>query len=130
MSVMVGDFVVKCLAASSAVSGLVGERVFPLVIPEGTEYPFIVFEDSCEMTEGTKDGNAGDRVNVDVLVLSKSYQESVVLADGVRKALDGKTGDFDGFSVGDCVCEGWDKDYNGDLPAYLVRLRFLVVCYG
>ena len=56
MSILISKHIVKQLSADPEIVKSVGDRIYPIVIPEGSNYPFIMFEDYGSGPETTKDG--------------------------------------------------------------------------
>ena len=56
MSILTGKFLVEKLQEASELSNSIGDRIYPIVIPNGSVYPFIVYEDSGQGGDETKDG--------------------------------------------------------------------------
>lgn len=44
------------------------------------------------------------------------------MANKTRYVLEGKLARYDDFEVTECNLESWSKNYDADLPAYVVRL--------
>jgi hypothetical protein len=65
-------------------------KVFPLVVEDGTEYPFIVYRRNGVNSICTKDFHLEDEIAVDILCISNDYKESVEVAKTVLSALEDK----------------------------------------
>lgn len=60
-------------------------RIYPIVAPNDTIFPFIVYTRSTVYpARDTKDGWCDDKVSFQITVASDKYDESAVLADKVR----------------------------------------------
>lgn len=124
MSILTGKFLVEKLQEASEISNSIGDRIYPIVIPNGSVYPFIVYEDSGQGGDETKDGPASDNVLCTVTVVAKTYNEAVTLGQAARKAVEGKTACYEDFDVNECVMTTWVKGYDDQLPAFTVSLNF------
>ncbi|MFY9141566.1 tail completion protein gp17 [Sulfuricurvum sp.] len=59
----------------------VGDRVFPLVAPQGTDAPYITFQRISSLDTGTMDGTESlDMGRFQIKVFAKTYEESVFIA--------------------------------------------------
>lgn len=125
MSILVGKHIRKMLH-ESALRDKVGGRIFMDGLNRETEFPFVVYTYTVSKDEGTKDGDE-DLCQVSVFVFSKDGEESLELANDVRKALEHSEGYYDEFSVADTEFES----YRGGLEAdvYERELNFNIKTY-
>lgn len=124
MSILIGKFLVEKLRKNSEISKNIEDRIYPIVIPIGSTYPFIVYEDRGQGQDETKDGPVSDNVSCTVTVVAKTYNEAVTLGQAARKAIEGKMACYDEFDVDECVLTTWAKEYDDQLPAFTVSLNF------
>lgn len=123
MSLLIGIHIQEVLSGAESVSAKVGERIYPLVVPVGTpSYPFICFENVGISEEDSKDGVVNDVVSVQLMVVSKSYGEAVMLAHDVRYTLEGVTAEYPRFEVKDCRLTSTSEDWIDEADAYVVTL--------
>ena len=67
MSILIGLHVVQTLLNNEVVAEKVGDRIFPLVVPQGVErFPFVVYDMQGGSGTTTKDGSVDDAVTVQV----------------------------------------------------------------
>lgn len=123
MSILIGLHVKQALERDEAVRRAVGERIYPLVIPQGTDtYPFVCYDTSGQTGDTTKDGTANGRATVQLTVVAKSYEEAIRTGQAVRYALEGVTGryaEFEARQRGDTV---YNDEYIEAIDAYAVSL--------
>lgn len=121
----IGRAVAALLAAHSGLRAAIGSKVFPIVSKEGTSYPFVVYRRNGIEVQYTKDGKAGETVNVDIVIAAGSYAESIAIADMVREAIEGKA-----FVLGDTLkvygsqLSGADEEFFEDSNVYTQSLNF------
>lgn len=121
----IGKAIAALLAAHSGIVEAVGSKVFPIVSKEGTTYPFAVYRRNGIEVQYTKDGKAGETVNVDIVIAAGSYAESIGLADMVREAIEGKA-----FVLGDTLkvygsqLTAADEEFFEDSNVYTQTLNF------
>ena len=82
----VGKELVSILSGSSAVTDLVGNKIFPLVAVANTTFPFIVYRRSYYTPANTKDYE-GEKVGIEMVVCTTKYDEGVDIADKVATAV-------------------------------------------
>ena len=63
------------------------QSIYPLVIPENTVLPAIVYKRSYD-NEYSKDYYAGSTVAIELSVLSETYNQGVDIADAVKLVFD------------------------------------------
>ena len=124
MSLSIGRHIASALGKSSAVTDIVGNRIYPIIMPQGTAYPFVQFETSTASPDYTKDGVAGDNHQIIVNCVAKTYWQSLELAEAVRSALELVTEEYDDYSVDDCRLDGCEEDYINELDAFVSTLTF------
>ena len=79
------------LTGDSAVSTLVGSKVYPELAPEGTALPYLVYSVVSNTPSDAKDGTPIDEAQVEIFSVANSYGNANDLADKVRAALDRKS---------------------------------------
>lgn len=125
MSLLIGKHIKAVLNANTGVSGAVGKRIYPLVIPEGTpKYPFVVYRNLGIQPDYTKDGNDQDSVQVQVSVIAKEYEKGVEIANDVRYSFEGKEERYPAFTVNECEVVSSSEEYIQDVDAYAINIVF------
>lgn len=76
------------LRQNAAVAALVSSRIYPLVLPENTVLPCIVYERSFA-NQHTKDLLASSDSTVNITIFAKDYVTTVQIAEAVDAALKG-----------------------------------------
>lgn len=76
------------LKNQSAVSTLVGTRIYPLRAPQDPTYPFITYNQSAEVRGHTMDAKVTTNAAMQIHCWAKSYSGAVALADAVTSVLD------------------------------------------
>lgn len=123
MSILIGLHIKRTLEADADVTRLAGNRIYPIVVPQGVDtYPFICYDVSGASGDDTKDGVVDDIATVSMAVIAKTYEDAIVLGNSVRKAFDGKTAEYDEFEVEDCMNISYNDEYIEALDAYAINL--------
>lgn len=109
------EALVTRLAAVSAVTTLVGSRVYPLRAPEGVAQPFLVYQRVAapprETAFGTDPGIARPRFQL--VAWATSYATAKAVATAVRQALQRYRGTVGGVEILDIFVE-FDEDLHDD----------------
>lgn len=123
MSVLIGLHIKRVLANVEAVTRMVGNRIYPLVVPQGVEvYPFICYDMNGNSGDSTKDGVVDDIASVNIAIIAKSYEEAIVIGNAVRYAFEGKTAEYEDFSVTECMNLSYNDEYIDGIDAYALNL--------
>lgn len=124
----IGLLINRILHGSPAVSGFVGDRIYPIVTIEDTVFPFLVYERDSVVPKWTKDGRAYDSVSCTVMVFSENYAESARIAESVRTAMEGGDGEsMDGFVVECIEMSSASELYSND--TFVQQLTFTMETY-
>lgn len=119
----------KYLIAAPAVAGLIGERVHPLVIPQGGKTPCITYQRSGSNRHKTTCGTnrlVGARVKLDCY--SKTYIQAQALAAEVWQRLRDFSGDMQGVEVSDLSLE-LDLDLSDMEPGLYRQSQTYLIWY-
>lgn len=112
------------LLANSSVTGHTGTRIYPIVMPENTPYPMVVYERRTN-PEYSKDDAVLKLTTGIITVISDDYTESIDLANAVNSALENYNGVVSGIDVKDIMLESVDEIYfNG---AYMQKLVYNIL---
>ena len=112
MSLLIGEHISSALGLSAIVASKFGERIFPIVIPEGvSQYPYIVYGGLSIQPDYTKDG-------------ARQAGETVEMANEVRYELEGIRAEYAKFMVNDCTVSSIDVEYLQEIDAYAVNIVF------
>ena len=91
------------LSTSTAVTGHTGARIYPVVLPQDPTLPALTFTRVATMPENTLSGYANyENALVEIDCWSSALKSSKLLADQVRKVMDGATG-YDALLTGETV---------------------------
>ena len=88
--VKIGKYFKDLILSNEAVSEDLDDKIFPLVAVEGTTFPFLVYRRSGYRPSSNKDLE-DEIVNLEVSILSDSYEEGITVTDNVLDALIGQS---------------------------------------
>lgn len=118
------------LTSQTAVSQYIGTRVYPLLAPQGTPLPLIVYQRTGVERERSLTGNVGNPVvTLQLTTYGTSYFSVKQIARSVRLAVDNWTGTTAGVTIQrtTLVTEADGVDMPADdqmLPYYSVNQTF------
>lgn len=105
-------------------------QIFPCVAPQNTSYPFAVYKRLNLQTANTKDiYNYTETANIEVVIVSNTYLESVEKAINVKMYLEHlsgtyKTGKDEVINISDITLVDSSEDWSGN--AYYQILNFQI----
>ena len=120
---MTGLHLSKAIQAILADAGITNAHA--IVAEENTVQPFAVYRRASLTVDGTKDRLLQTQhATLSVQVVSMDYQSGLMLADSITEALVGKTGTFEGVTIGDITLSDAAELYNE--TSYLQDLNFQI----
>lgn len=123
MSILIGLHIARALRKNEIVSAKVGDRIFPLVVPNGVDkFPFIAYDMSGGSGTTTKDGTVDDAASVQISVIAKSHTEALLIGNAVRYALDGYCPTYEEFKVTQTGNISYNDEYVEAIDAYSVNI--------
>lgn len=108
--------------------------IFPLVAPANTTGTFAVYKRSSLKVDNTKDGfNYQEVSNIEIVIVSQTYLESIEKAINVKMYLEHLHGTFqtakdETIEIGDITLIDASEEYNND--AYLQIMNFQVTIFN
>ena len=116
-SLEIGKTIFKLLSENEELKTYVGSKIYPLVATTETTFPFIVYKRSNITPHYTKDYYSGiDYGNIDVVVASNKYNESVEIAALVRDSLENRktTQTENEAQIKSITLDSANEDFNDD----------------
>lgn len=126
MILSISDHVYKTLAATTALTKIVGDRIYPLGTKGEVAFPFVIYERSGIEVEYDKDARRMARVDVSVYAVSDSYTQSLGIAELICDALDKKEATYTGFNVIDAHIESAAEDFVENSFVQRINFRFQI----
>lgn len=120
-----------CLSAGAAIRAILSadkdvcaktNKIFP-VVEDSAELPYIVYRRTSLSGQQTK-GKQADTVSIEILCYTAHYTDGVELAESVRGALGGASGDYAGMTIRSCYLEDSEEAWQDD--AHVQQLVFTV----
>ena len=123
MSILIGLHIARALKRKKEITDKVGDRIFPLIVPQGVDrFPFIAYDMNGGSGTTSKDGTLEDTASVQVSVVTTSHVEALLIGNSIRYALDGYTPRYDEFEVRSTGNIVYNDEYVEALDAYSVNI--------
>jgi hypothetical protein len=122
-----GKAIYSILTSTSAVSAIVGTRVYPQIAAQEAAFPFVVYVLQNVDPSDTKSGvSTLDEVRYDIIVASENYAQASDLTGKIRTALDRYSGTVAGVVI-DSI-QFIDLDVNNDpgTETYLTNSEYII----
>ena len=126
----IGKSIYYLLSNSANVSGIVSTKIYPLRVPQIKDFPAISYQQIANTPTDQKDAVSGfDRIDVDINLWSKSYDQINTLAGYVRTALDRQSISSQGLTVNTIVFVREFDDFSDPAEIYhkVLQFKFIVI---
>ena len=97
---IVGKAIYNILSNTTAITDIVGTKIYPEIAPQNETQPYIVYSIVSNSPVDTKEeGGEIDEAAVEVYCFNTKYTLAIDLGVEVRNALDRKTGTYNGVKI-------------------------------
>ena len=120
--ITIGQTIYTLLTGNTAITGYTGLNIYPLIVPENTPLPLIVYE-RRSTNDASKDANALNNVDVDVMILADEYKESIDIAVLVASTLE----NYSNGTIKKIHFTNIDELYTDGV--FIQKLTFNIKCY-
>lgn len=115
MILQIGKAIYSLLTENEELNNLINKKVYPLIANVNTTFPFIVYRRSGIDSVSSKDRLINrERGNIDLIIASDTYNESIEIAEKVNKALIHKRGLVAGINIKDIELVNASEDFIED----------------
>lgn len=121
-SLLIGKYIYKILSENDDLKNKVGNKIYPIVIEQGTQYPFIIFTKSNVNSSYSKDGIIKDYVTIEIHVVTTTYIEGCEIANIARNLFDCTTYKDDEITIYNSKLTNVSEGFQDD--AYVQTLIF------
>lgn len=112
-TLQIGKIIKTLLLSNERLKSYIGDKVYPLIADTSTTYPFIIYRRSAIVNSSTKD-DADESVNVEIYIVSDTYEKSISIAEEVRKSVEHRKGTFEDLYIDDIIITDASESYEGD----------------
>lgn len=121
---MIGTSLYTLLSEHAPLVALVGQKIFPVRLPQEVENPSVLFGVTKTEPQETKSAvSSEDWIDVEIIVYSDDYDQAHQIAAEVRTALDKVT--LSGIS--DIVFRDFEDGWEDSRECFAPILKFLVI---
>lgn len=118
--------IVAILKADAGVQGAVGQKVFPDLVPQGTDFPAVTFiRVGGQRKRRSRTVSKVLKERFQITAIAKTREQALAVAEKVRVAMIGVRGVIGGVNVRGCWCE----DEGQDLSDPDTKLRLVAADY-
>ena len=124
---MIVDSVYTHLSTAAGIKAIAGSSVFPLTVPQGSQFPAVVFTlDSDEIDQLLDEVGELRRAMVSIDGYSTNHVEAHQLGDAIEAALTGTHGPFGSKTAEFITLQRRFEMFESDTFLYRVALQFLI----
>jgi hypothetical protein len=105
-----GKAIYSILTGSTGVTKYVNSNIFPLVIPENTTLPCIVYQKAMQ-TENSKDGFYLSDFQVSISIISENYAESIDITQEIFNLFNGYRGIVENYEILETILTNTDETF-------------------
>ena len=106
----IGTGVSALLLADPTVSGLIGTKIFPWEVPQGTVLPAVSYQQTGNERVRSLSGPSGRaRPRLQIDVYADTYDLAHQISDAIRQVLDGYSGPAGTYQIDGSILDG-DRD--------------------
>lgn len=124
--ITLGKAIYTILSGSTAVRSYVNTKIYPIIIPENTVLPCIVYERNSNV-DYSRDGADLFTSVVDITILSNNYTEVINITSAVYTALNSYKGTVSGINIIDTRLNDIVETYAEE--SYIQKLTFTIRSY-
>lgn len=123
-TLQIGKIIKTLLLSNEQLKSYIGDKVYPLIADTSTTYPFIIYRRSSIEKSSTKD-EADESVNVEIYIVSDTYEKSISIAELVRSTLEHRKGKFEDLYIDDIIISDASESYEGDAFVQYLTITIL-----
>jgi hypothetical protein len=124
---MIGKLIYSRLSTDGAILAYVGSKIYPDIVPQNVQYPFVVYTITNSTPVDYKDGQSNlEEIEIQIDVYTQNYDDTQDLANLIRNRLDRFVGIVEGVEVQSIKYTASDSQvYNAELSVYWMSVDFL-----
>ena len=126
MILSISEHIYKTLRADSAVTDIVGNKMYPIGAKNEVQAPFLVYTRDSVDVGYDKAGRKYADVRATVSCVAGSNDQALALAEAVIAALDKKIAVYNGFTVLDAIFTDATEGYSDDVFIQEVTFKFTI----
>ena len=125
---MIGKLIYNRLSTDGEILAYVGSKIYPDIVPQNVQYPFVVYTIVNSLPVDFKDGQSNlEEITLQVDVYTQNYDDTQILSNLIRNRLDRFVGIVEGVEVQSIkYMSATSQVFNAELSVYRMSIDFMV----
>lgn len=125
---MIGKLIYSRLSTDGEILAYVGSKIYPDIVPQNVQYPFVVYTIVNSLPVDFKDGQSNlEEITLQVDVYTQNYDDTQQLSNLVRNRLDRFVGIVEDVEVQSIkYMSATSQVFNAELSVYWMSIDFMV----
>lgn len=125
---MIGRSIYSLLNQSTALTSLVGSRIYPIQAPQTASDPMLIYGIvETKPTDDKQDVSHEDWIQIDLIVYAKDYDTMHDIAIASRQAMDGYSGNIGGNEISQIRFQNFTDGWETSRESYSGVMEFLII---
>ena len=124
---MIGKLIYNRLSTDGDILTYVGTKIYPDIVPQNVQYPFVVYTIVNSLPVDFKDGQSNlEEITLQVDVYTQNYDDTQQLSNFIRNRLDRFVGTVEGVEVQSIkYMSATSQVFNAELSVYWMSIDFM-----
>ena len=125
---MIGKLIYNRLSTDGAILAYVGTKIYPDIVPQNVQYPFVVYTIVNSLPVDFKDGQSNlEEITLQIDVYTQSYDDTQDLSNLIRNRLDRFVGIVEDVEVQSIkYMSATSQVFNAELFVYWTSIDFRI----
>ncbi len=125
---MIGKLIYSRLSTDGEILAYVGSKIYPDIVPQNVQYPFVVYAIVNSLPVDFKDGQSNlEEITLQVDVYTQNYDDTQILSNLIRNRIDRFVGIVEGIEVQSIkYMSATSQVFNAELSVYWMSIDFMV----
>ena len=125
---MIGKLIYNRLSTDGEILAYVGSKIYPDIVPQNVQYPFVVYTIVNSLPVDFKDGQSNlEEITLQIDVYTQNYDDTQILSNLIRNRLDRFVGIVEGVEVQSIkYMSATSQVFNAELSVYWMSIDFKV----
>lgn len=125
---MIGKLIYNRLSTEGAILAYVGTKIYPDIVPQNVQYPFVVYTIVNSLPVDFKDGQSNlEEITLQIDVYTQSYDDTQDLSNLIRNRLDRFVGIVEDIEVQSIkYMSATSQVFNAELSVYWTSIDFRI----
>jgi hypothetical protein len=124
---MIGKLIYNRLSTDGDILAYVGTKIYPDIVPQNVQYPFVVYTIVNSLPVDFKDGQSNlEEITLQVDVYTQNYDDTQILSNLIRNRLDRFVGIVESVEVQSIkYMSATSQVFNAELSVYWMSIDFM-----